>query len=148
MRARRCRGSARSWRSPSRRASSGCSWTKAGPWPGCCARRRPLGCIESYCLRLLDVFSRDATGNRLGAPASHGARSPDASGLVEPLSKRELELLELIAEGLSNQGIAERLFLSPQTVKVHIRNIYSKLDVSSRTEALARARLLGILSTG
>ena len=63
------------------------------------------------------------------------------------MSKRELELLELLAEGLSNQGIAERLFLSPHTVKVHVRNIYSKLDVSSRTQAVARARLLGILST-
>ena len=66
---------------------------------------------------------------------------------MEPLSKRELELLELLADGLSNQDIAERLFLSPLTVKVHVRNIYSKLDVSSRTQAVARARTLGILST-
>jgi LuxR family maltose regulon positive regulatory protein len=66
---------------------------------------------------------------------------------VEPLSKRELELLRLLAAGLSNQDIAERLFLSPHTVKTHVRNIYSKLDVSSRTQAVARARVLGILLT-
>jgi LuxR family maltose regulon positive regulatory protein len=64
------------------------------------------------------------------------------------LSRRELELLGLIAEGLSNQDIAERLFLSPHTVKVHVRNIYAKLDVSSRTQAVARARALDLLPTG
>ena len=53
----------------------------------------------------------------------------------------------MVAEGLSNQAVADRLFLSPQTVKVHVRNIYSKLDVRSRTQAVARARVLGILST-
>ena len=105
------------------------------------------GLHRDYCLQLLDAFSEDATGSGLGAPASQGAWSPGAPGPADPLSRRELELLGLIAEGLSNQGIADRLFLSRQTVKVHVRNIYSKLDVSSRTEALARARLLGILST-
>jgi LuxR family maltose regulon positive regulatory protein len=105
------------------------------------------GLHREYCLRLLGAFSTGATSAGPGAPAPRGGRPAEASGLAEPLSKRELELLELIAEGLSNQGIAERLFLSPQTVKVHVRNIYSKLDVSSRTQAVARARLLGILST-
>jgi LuxR family transcriptional regulator, maltose regulon positive regulatory protein len=106
------------------------------------------GLHRGYCLRLLDVLSTDATGAGLGAPASHGGRPTGVSGLAEPLSRRELELLGLIAEGLSNQDIAARLFLSPHTVKVHVRNIYSKLDVSSRTQAVARARLLGFLSTG
>ena len=105
------------------------------------------GLHREYCLRLLGAFSADATGAGPGALAPHGGRPAGASGLAEPLSKRELELLELLAEGLSNQDIAERLFLSPLTVKVHVRNIYSKLDVSSRTQAVARARVLGILST-
>jgi LuxR family maltose regulon positive regulatory protein len=65
---------------------------------------------------------------------------------VEPLSERELEILQLIGDGLTNQEIASRLYLSLNTVKAHTRNIYSKLDVSSRTQAVARARGLGILS--
>ncbi len=106
------------------------------------------GLHPEYCLRLLAVFATDKTGGWLGTPASYGGHPPSTFGLAEPLSKRELELLGLIAEGLSNQGIAERLFLSPHTVKAHVRSIYAKLDVSSRTEAVARARLLGILSMG
>jgi LuxR family maltose regulon positive regulatory protein len=68
------------------------------------------------------------------------------SELVEPLSERELEVLQLIADGLTNQEIASRLFLSLNTVKVHTRNIYGKLGVNNRTGAVARARALGILS--
>ncbi|RPI54913.1 MAG: LuxR family transcriptional regulator, partial [Chloroflexi bacterium] len=64
---------------------------------------------------------------------------------VEPLSERELEVLQLIAEGLTNQEIASKLFLSLNTVKVHTRNIYSKLGAHHRAEAVARARAVGIL---
>jgi LuxR family maltose regulon positive regulatory protein len=66
--------------------------------------------------------------------------------LVEPLSEREIEVLQLIAQGLGNKEIARRLFLSVNTVKVHTYNIYGKLNVHSRTQAVARARALGILS--
>jgi LuxR family maltose regulon positive regulatory protein len=69
----------------------------------------------------------------------------DQSGLIEPLSEREIEVLELLAKGLTNQVIAKKLFLSPHTVKVHTRNIYGKLAVNNRTQALDRARTLGIL---
>ena len=65
--------------------------------------------------------------------------------LIEPLSEREIEVLQFIAEGLSNPEIASRLYLSPNTVKVHSRNIYSKLGVHNRMQAAARARALGIL---
>jgi LuxR family maltose regulon positive regulatory protein len=63
------------------------------------------------------------------------------------LSERELEVLQLIAEGLTNQEIGSRLYLSPNTVKVHAHNIYGKLGVNNRTQAGARARGLGILSS-
>jgi LuxR family maltose regulon positive regulatory protein len=56
-----------------------------------------------------------------------------------------LELLHLIAEGLSNREIGLRLYLSPNTIKRHANNIYEKLGVHSRTEAVAKARILNIL---
>ena len=65
--------------------------------------------------------------------------------MVEPLSERELDVLRLIAEGLSNQEIARRLHLSLSTVKWHTGNIYGKLGVKNRTQAVAKARSLGIL---
>ncbi len=68
-----------------------------------------------------------------------------AQPLVEPLSQRELEVLHLIAQGLSNQEICQRLFLALSTVKGHNRNIFGKLQVQRRTEAIARARELGLL---
>ncbi len=68
------------------------------------------------------------------------------SGLVEPLSEREIEVLQRIAEGLTNREIADRLYLALNTVKVHTRNIYGKLGVNNRTGAVARARDLGLLS--
>src|SRR5665647_3306248 len=64
---------------------------------------------------------------------------------MELLSKREIEVLHLIAAGLTNREIATRLYLSPYTVKAHARSIYDKLDAHSRTQAAARARELGIL---
>jgi len=65
--------------------------------------------------------------------------------LIEPLSWRELELIPLLAEGFSNQEIARKLHLSPGTVKAHLKHIYGKLNVSSRTQAVARARELNLL---
>lgn len=70
---------------------------------------------------------------------------PPAQPLLELLSQRELEVLHLIAQGLSNQEISERLVLALDTVKGHNRNIFSKLQVQRRTEAVARARELGLL---
>ncbi|MCL4487133.1 MAG: LuxR C-terminal-related transcriptional regulator [Chloroflexi bacterium] len=68
-----------------------------------------------------------------------------AQPLVEPLSQRELEILRLIAQGLSNREICERLFLALDTVKGHNRRIFDKLQVQRRTEAVARAHELGLL---
>jgi LuxR family maltose regulon positive regulatory protein len=65
--------------------------------------------------------------------------------LVEPLSQRELEVLHLIALGRTNQEIARQLIVAPGTVKAHTASIYRKLNVTNRTEAVARARQIGIL---
>lgn len=67
------------------------------------------------------------------------------SNLIEPLSQRELEVLRLIAQGLSNGEISQRLFLAMSTVKGHNLRIFRKLQAKSRTEAVARARELGLL---
>jgi LuxR family maltose regulon positive regulatory protein len=79
------------------------------------------------------------------SPTKSPLKSIPESGLVEPLSDREIEVLKLIAEGLTNQEIANRLYLSLNTVKVHTRNIYAKLGVNNRTQASIQARALGIL---
>jgi LuxR family maltose regulon positive regulatory protein len=82
----------------------------------------------------LQALARQFTGPS-GAPAATG----------ELLSERELEVLRHIAEGLANREIATRLYLSLYTVKAHARSIYDKLDAHSRTQAVAKARELGML---
>ncbi len=102
------------------------------------------GIMPGYTGKILAAFpNADALSPAQSAPAR---RVPTPhSELVEPLSERELELLQLIAEGLTNREIAAKLFLTVNTVKVHAHNIYGKLDVRSRTQAVATARDLGIL---
>ena len=65
---------------------------------------------------------------------------------IEPLSERELEVLQLIAKGLTNREVGARLYLTQNTVKAHARTIYSKLGVNNRTQAVNRARTLGLIS--
>ena len=64
---------------------------------------------------------------------------------MEPLTERELEILRLIDAGLANAEIARRLVIATGTVKRHLNNIYGKLGVESRTQAIARGRELGLL---
>lgn len=71
--------------------------------------------------------------------------SPEVMLLVEPVTEREREVLGLIARGLSNQEIADELIISVNTVKRHAFNIYSKLGVRRRTQAVARAQALAVL---
>jgi LuxR family maltose regulon positive regulatory protein len=101
---------------------------------------RNRGLAPTYVRRLLDAFPADET-----PPAMVTAAQPDQSGLVEPLSERELEVLQYVAAGLTNRQIAERLYLSLNTIKVHNRNIYGKLGVNNRVQAVTRARELGLL---
>jgi LuxR family maltose regulon positive regulatory protein len=98
------------------------------------------GIAPEYVRRLLPAFPTDQ-------PKQVDQSEPQGSeaGYIEPLSERELEILQLIAEGLTNPEIATRLILSLHTVKTHTRNIYGKLGVHTRTEAVARARTLGVL---
>ncbi len=100
------------------------------------------GIVPDYARRLLAAFPV-VEPEQTDSLKTH----PPKSELVEPLSKRELEILQLLAEGLTNPEIATRLFLSLNTVKVHTRNIYGKLGVNNRTQAVAQARALGILSS-
>ena len=81
----------------------------------------------------------------LRAPSIQNSELKTQNSLVEPLSQRELEILRLITEGHSNQAIADTLIIAVSTVKRHINNIYGKLDVQSRTQALVRARELTLL---
>jgi LuxR family maltose regulon positive regulatory protein len=65
--------------------------------------------------------------------------------MIDPLSNRELDTLKLIAENLSNQEIADKLFISLNTVKTHVRNILEKLYVANRSSAVIKAKELGII---
>jgi LuxR family maltose regulon positive regulatory protein len=96
------------------------------------------GIFPEYCQKLLDEFSKQMTV----VPRPSGK----SDILVEPLSERELEVLQLISQGLTNQQIAQYMVLSLHTIKSHARNIYSKLGVKNRTEAVTRARLLNLLN--
>ncbi len=93
-----------------------------------------------YVRHLLAAFSSDQS-----VQAATPTSEADQLKLIEPLSERELEVLQLIAEGLSNREIAGRLYLSVNTVKVHTRNIYGKLGVHKRAQAVIRSRVLKIL---
>lgn len=96
--------------------------------------------FPAYAARLLAAFQ---------GPEARGAGAPGAvaqpSTLLEPLSQRELEILRLLAGGLSNRQIAERLVLAVGTVKAHVHTIYGKLGVQGRVQAITRARELNLL---
>jgi LuxR family maltose regulon positive regulatory protein len=98
------------------------------------------GIASEYARRLLAAFPV-AEPEQTDLPKTQAPKSE----LVEPLSEREFEVLQLVAEGLTNREIASRLFLSLNTVKAHTRNIYGKLNVHSRTQAIARSQELGLL---
>jgi LuxR family maltose regulon positive regulatory protein len=95
------------------------------------------GGLPEYTKRLLAAFAAKQPGDT--TPTSR------VQPLIEPLSERELAILRLIADGLSNEAIGKKLFLALNTVKGHNQRIFAKLGVQRRTEAVARARELGLL---
>jgi len=94
------------------------------------------GTAPDYVEKLLTAFSTPET-----PPSSRSHTQP----LIEPLSDRELDVLRLLADGLTNQEIALALFISVNTVKTHLKNIYGKLGVNDRREAVAKAKELNLL---
>jgi LuxR family maltose regulon positive regulatory protein len=93
------------------------------------------GVTPDYVNDLLSAFDEDL---ELPTP-------PRAQPLIEPLSARELEVLSLVAEGLSNREVGRRLHIAESTVKSHLNSVYGKLAVDNRTQAAAKARALNLL---
>jgi LuxR family maltose regulon positive regulatory protein len=102
------------------------------------------GLDPAYIGRLLAGFGAPLATRKTPVAPDNAAEAP----LIQPLTDRELEVLNLIDEGLSNQEIANKLVISLSTVKVHTRNIYAKLMVKNRAGAVSRAHELGILESG
>ncbi len=107
------------------------------------------GNLNAMISALLDEVSDELPGNTVFPTDGDFGQGPQASiapPLIDPLSERELEVLHLVAEGHSNQEIADRLFVGVSTVKKHINHIFDKLDVKNRTQAVAYARNLRIIT--
>jgi LuxR family maltose regulon positive regulatory protein len=99
------------------------------------------GVPRDYLARLVEAFEQAGLPVRL--PVRRGGVV--VAGLVEPLSARELEVLGLLAAGAPNRAIARQLVVTLDTVKRHVSNLFAKLGVANRTQAVARARELGLL---
>ncbi len=104
---------------------------RAGP----AAQRVPLDCLAR--------LQRSFDGGHRGPAPGRAATGP---GIVEPLTSRELEVLDMLAAGRSNQAIARQLVVSLDTVKKHVTHILGKLGAANRTEAVSRARQLGLIA--
>ena len=117
---------------------------KGAAMAGLIAEAAPGHVSPDYARRLLDAFGKPEV---VYLPVSVFSAPAPAKGAepAEPLSEREVEVLRLIATGLSNADAGKRLFIAPSTVKKHLENIYSKLGTRNRTQAIARAREAGLL---
>jgi LuxR family maltose regulon positive regulatory protein len=101
-----------------------------------------------YIKRILDAFKEEERKEMQTESDHPTALSPTLSAqpLAEPLTNRELDILDLLAQRLQNKEIASKLFISPETVKKHLSNIYGKLNVQGRRQAVEKVKALGILS--
>jgi LuxR family transcriptional regulator, maltose regulon positive regulatory protein len=102
------------------------------------SRIRGRDASEAYIRRILAAYTREK-------PTAARRKVGQHPQLIESLTPREMDVLRLLNEGLSNREIAGRLYLSPNTLRVYTTNLYAKLDVHNRTQAVTRARSLGIL---
>jgi LuxR family maltose regulon positive regulatory protein len=105
-------------------------WKYPSPFPPSAVRK-----WKRYVERILNAYRDDG-------------KVQAGEALEHPLTKRELEILELLPQELSNKLIADQLFIAPATVKRHSENIYHKLDVPGRHQAVAKAKGLAIIHTG
>ncbi len=104
---------------------------------------KPAGVSQDYLNRLLSAFDLPSV---VPPPQSEiENRKPKIQNLIEPLSERELEVLRLIVEGATNREVAQALVITVNTVKKHTTNIYGKLGVSNRLQAVTKARALNLL---
>ncbi|MBN2392211.1 MAG: response regulator transcription factor [Anaerolineae bacterium] len=105
------------------------------------------GVMPDYAMQLLHAVKdqKSKVESQKGEPDGFRPSTFDL-GLIEPLSDRELEILRLIETGMTNREIAAKLYIAISTVKTHINNLYGKLSVSNRVQAIARARELRLLA--
>jgi LuxR family maltose regulon positive regulatory protein len=102
---------------------------------------------QEYAKQILAAFYAEKTGEEQDFSDDQSAAPPAISNqaLLEPLTSREIQILKVLSQGRSNQEIAETLFISPETVKRHLYNIFQKFDVKNRQQAIARATSLGLV---
>ncbi|MDQ0073029.1 LuxR family maltose regulon positive regulatory protein [Variovorax boronicumulans] len=110
---------------------------EAAASPSASTRGDPI--LADYLQRLLQAMGPMAAVDAETAPAAAG------DAIKEPLTRKEIRVLQLLAEGYSNNAMAEKLFVSDSTVRTHLRNINMKLDAKSRTQAVAIARRVGVI---
>jgi DNA-binding NarL/FixJ family response regulator len=112
------------------------------------AYRSREGGHKEYIARLMEALSPERVQTRrLDATEQYKAKTARSGpSLVDPLTERELEVLDMLILGNSNREIAEELVITVGTVKAHVSSIFSKLDVRSRTQAVNKVNQLGLLS--
>lgn len=112
----------------------------AAPFPSSAPPARGDPLLADYLQRLLQ-----AMGPMAPCDAEAAQATASSGAIEEPLTRKEIRVLQLLAEGYSNSAMAEKLFVSDSTVRTHLRNINMKLDAKSRTQAVAIARRLGVI---
>ena len=106
-------------------------------------KQAPVG--TGYERAILEAFQKEQVIQSSAVTKGVAGLTSESSTPSEVLTARELEVLRLLAEGISNKEIASRMVVAPSTVKQHLKNIYGKLDVHSRVQAVQRGQELGLV---